>query len=99
MSTTSIHHSSTAVILRALSPADFEAIHVLFSDWNVVRYMLLPHFTTEDETRKCLADLTTDSPGGAWQNVVRAIEMVDSVVVGLCGIAVLQGSEQGEISY
>jgi RimJ/RimL family protein N-acetyltransferase len=100
MSTTGIHNSSTAVNLRALSPADFEAIHVLLSDWNVVRYMLLPHCTTEDQSRKCLDDLMADSPCGAWQNIVRAIEMVDSgVVVGLCGIAVLQGSEQGEIWF
>ena len=100
MSTIGVNTPAMTVKLRALTSADLDPVHALLSDWNVVRYMLLPCCTTEDESRKCLHDLMTDSPGGAWQNVVRAIEFVDSgVVAGLCGIAVLHGSEQGEIWY
>jgi ribosomal-protein-alanine N-acetyltransferase len=100
MSETAVHDVLAAVKLRALTPADLRAVHVLLSDWNVVRYMLLPNCTTEDETRKCLDDLMTESPGGAWQSVVRAIELQNaSGVVGLSGVVVLHGSKQGEIWY
>jgi ribosomal-protein-alanine N-acetyltransferase len=90
----------TAVALRPLTQADFEAVHVLISDWNVVQYMLLPHCTILEEARRCFDDLMTDGAGGAWQSIVRAISPEDTgAVIGLCGIAVLHGSEQGEIWY
>jgi len=91
---------STAVVLRPLIPNDLDAVHQLLSDWNVVRYMLLPFCSTEDESRKCLDDLISDSAGGAWRNVVRAIQTQDGgEVIGMCGIAIPHGSEQGEIWY
>jgi len=89
-----------SVVLRALTPADFDSVHELLSHWNVVRYMLLPHCTSREESRKYVDQLIAEVPGGAWLSVVRAIESsVSSEVVGLCGIAVLTGSEQGEIWY
>jgi [ribosomal protein S5]-alanine N-acetyltransferase len=88
------------VILRRLIPADLEAIHTLLSDWVVVRYMALPHCDTLEKSRKCLDELIAETPGGAWTSIVRAIEAGDSPLpVGLCGIAILHGSEQGEIWY
>lgn len=89
-----------AVNLRPLKADDLEPLHALLSDWNVVRTMLLPHCKTKEQTQKCLDDLMADSPGGAWQPVVRAIESQDTGdVIGLCGIVILHGSEQGEIWY
>jgi len=88
------------VTLRQLKHTDLEQVHGLLSDWNVVRYMLLPHCTSMEESQKYLEDLLTEKPGGAWLSLVRAIEHRNSgEVVGLCGIAVLHGSEQGEIWY
>jgi RimJ/RimL family protein N-acetyltransferase len=88
------------VTLRPLEASDLEAVHALLSDWKVVRCMLLPHCRTPDESRKYLDELMADHPGQAWQSVTRAIAVPDSrELVGLCGIAVLRGSEQGEIWY
>jgi RimJ/RimL family protein N-acetyltransferase len=62
--------------------------------------MLLPHCTAPEESRKCFGDLIAENPGGAWQSVARAIEIRDCCeLVGLCGIAILHESEQGEIWY
>jgi len=92
--------AAAPTVLRALRPGDFEPVHTLLSDWNVVRHMLLPHSNTVEESRKCLEDLTAAPPGAAWLSMVRAIESRDTrELVGLCGISVLSGSEQGEIWY
>lgn len=97
---TAIRSAPKNVVLRPLTEADLASVHTLLSDWDVVRYMLLPHCTTLEESRKCLADLIIDTPGEAWTSVVRAIETPDSApLVGLCGVAILRGSEQGEIWY
>lgn len=94
------HQVPAIVTLRRLTPADIDAVHTLLSDWSVVRYMLLPHCDTLERSQKCLDELITETAGGAWISVVRAIEAVDSaLLVGLCGIAILRGSEQGEIWY
>jgi RimJ/RimL family protein N-acetyltransferase len=94
------HPISTVVTLRRLTPADVDAVHTLLSNWTVVRYMLLPHCETREESQKCLDELISETPGGAWISVVRAIEVLDSTpLIGLCGIAILHGSEQGEIWY
>ena len=88
------------VSLRSLKTDDLGPVHALLSDWNAVRYMLLPHCTTKEESQKCLDDLIAETPGGAWLSVVRAIETADSSdVIGFCGIAILHGSEQGEVWY
>ncbi len=89
-----------SITLRPLVPSDVEPVHALLSDWNVVRYMLLPHCKSIEESQKCLDDLITDNPDGAWRSVARAIEIQDSgELIGLRGIAILHGSEQGEIWY
>ena len=89
-----------SMILRPLKPSDLESVQEVLSDWNVVRYMLLPHCKTREETQKCLDDLMAKDSGGGWRSVTRAIETLDSgEVIGLCGIAILHGSEQGEIWY
>jgi len=62
--------------------------------------MLLPHCKTVEESQKCLDELIRETPDGPWISIVRAIEALSSApLVGLCGIAILQGSEQGEIWY
>jgi ribosomal-protein-alanine N-acetyltransferase len=95
-----IHQIPMIVRLRQLAPADIVAVHALLSDWTVVRYMLLPHCETFEQSQKCLDELISETPGAAWTSVVRAIEALDSAsLVGLCGIAILHGSEQGEIWY
>lgn len=100
MSEDTSHQVPMIVNLRLLAPADIEGVHTLLSDWTVVRYMLLPHCETVEQSRKCLDELITETPGGAWISVVRTIEVLDSApLVGLCGIAILRGSEQGEIWY
>jgi RimJ/RimL family protein N-acetyltransferase len=92
--------SPYSVKLRELKHSDLESVHGLLSDWSVVRYMLLPHCTTKEESRKCLEELITESPDAAWLSMARAIELRDSGdVIGLCGIAILHGSEQGELWY
>jgi len=53
-----------------------------------------------EENRQYLEDLIAETPSGAWLSVVRAIEDRNSDdLIGLCGIVVLHGSEQGEIWY
>jgi RimJ/RimL family protein N-acetyltransferase len=94
------HQIPTVATLRQLTPADIGAVHTLLSDWTVVRYMLLPHCETLEQSQKCLDELISETAGGAWLSVVRAIDASDSApLVGLCGIAILRGSEQGEIWY
>ena len=92
--------NSKPVSLRELKESDWESVHGLLSDWNVVRYMLLPYCTTEQESKQYIADLMTQAPGAAWLSIVRAIESPDSDdVIGICGIVMLHGSDQGEIWY
>ncbi len=94
-----IRSAPAAIALRRLASADLEPVHRLLSDWNVVRYMLLPYCATEEQSKKCLDGLLAENPGGLWQSLVRAIVEPGQDVIGLCGIAVQEGSEQGEIWY
>lgn len=44
------------------------------------------------------SELIADNQAAAWLSVVRAIVRRDSGdVIGICGIAILRGSDQGEI--
>jgi RimJ/RimL family protein N-acetyltransferase len=62
--------------------------------------MSLPHSKTKEDSRKCLDDLMTERLDSAWLSVVHAIQSVETGdLLGLCGIAVLHESEQGEIWY
>jgi RimJ/RimL family protein N-acetyltransferase len=61
--------------------------------------MLLPYCQSREESEKYLQELIAETTG-AWLSIVRAIESQDSGnVIGLCGIVILHGSEQGEIGY
>ena len=74
------------IVLRTLTAADIEAVHLLLSDMAVVRDRLLPHCKTLEESRNCLDELIRETPGGAWVQVVRTSEDRNTAcVVELCG--------------
>lgn len=83
--------------LRKLEPSDIDAVHALISRMEVVRYMLLP-LCSREESEKFLHDSIAESQDDPWRSVVRAI-VEQGAVVGLCGIAILRGAEEGEIWY
>jgi len=87
------------VQLRKLQPGDLDAIHALLSRLDVVRYMLLP-VCSREESEKFLQDAIEESPSAPWRSVVRA--MIDSqagALLGLCGVVILRGAEEGEMWY
>ena len=87
------------VYLRELVSGDLEAVHGLISRMDVVRHMLLPLCTREDSENFLRDALLTDQ-SGAWKSVVRAIcGDTDHALVGLCGLIVLKGTEEGEAWY
>ena len=88
------------VTLRDVQPHDLAAVHALLSDWNVVRYMLLPHCATRSETEKCLREMLNPAPQSPWRSTVRSIIFPEGgELVGLCGIEIFRDAEQGEIWY
>jgi RimJ/RimL family protein N-acetyltransferase len=87
------------VKLRRLELGDLDAVHALISRMDVVRYMLLP-LCSREESEKFLRDSLRESPSEPWKSFVRAIDDgAGSVLVGLCGVAILRGAEEGEIWY
>ena len=87
-----------AVQLRPLGSSDLADVHALLSNWEIVRYMLLP-ICSEEDSGKFLRDAIEDAHP-AWRSIVRAIvEPGGGKLAGLCGIAILRGSEEGEIWY
>lgn len=87
------------VQLRKLQPGDLDAVHALTSRMDVVRYMLLP-VCSRVESEKFLRDAIDEAPSEPWRSVVRAIVEPQTVaVVGLCGVVILRGAEEGEIWY
>ena len=89
------------VILRNLEPADIDLVHALLSRMDVVRHMLLP-LCSREETEKFVRDALQESPSDPWRSIVRAIAPIGSPpapLVGLCGVAILRGAEEGEIWY
>ena len=89
------------ITLRSLEPGDIGAVHALLSRMDVVRHMLLP-LCSQEESEKFLRDAMAESPSDPWRSIVRAIAPVDGPpgsVVGLCGVAILRGAEEGEIWY
>jgi ribosomal-protein-alanine N-acetyltransferase len=85
--------------LRPLEADDIDAVHSLISKMEVVRHMLLPVCSPE-ESAKFLRDSIRESPSDPWRSIVRAI-VVDPrrAPVGLCGVVILRGAEEGEIWY
>lgn len=87
------------VVLRRLERADIDAVHALVSNMEVVRHMLMPLCSRED-SEKFLRDSLMESPSDSWRSIVRAIvECSSGDLVGLCGVVILRGSEEGEIWY
>ena len=84
--------------LRKLEPGDADAVHALLSCMDVVRYMLFP-LCSREESEKFLRDSLAESPDDAWRSVARAIVSETGELVGLCGVAILRGAEEGEIWY
>ena len=85
--------------LRALESGDIDAVHALTSRMDVVRHMLLP-LCSRDDSEKFLRESLPESSSDPWRSIVRAI--IDSApgnVVGLCGVVILRGAEEGEIWY
>src|ERR1035437_96786 len=76
---------------------------VRLAEWveagDVVRYMLLP-LCTREESEKFLRDAMDEHASPAWRSVVRAVVDTDSGrLIGLGGVAVLRGAEEGELWY
>jgi len=87
------------VTLRKLEFGDLEAVHALVSRMDVVRYMLLP-LCSREESEKFLHESILESPTEPWQSMVRAItECPGGEAVGLCGLVILRGAEEGELWY
>ena len=85
--------------LRNLEPGDLEAVHGLISRMDVVRYMLLP-VCTREESEKFVRDALGESASEPWRSIVRAILNAEGgALVGLCGVVIPKGSEEGEIWY
>ena len=87
------------VKLRKLELSDLDAVHALVSRMDVVRYMLLP-VCSREESEEFLRSSILESPSEPWRSVVRAIGNFPSGdLIGLCGVVVLRGAEEGEIWY
>ena len=87
------------VTLRRLEPGDLDRVHALISRMDVVRYMLLPACSRE-ESEKFLRNSLQESPSDPWRSIVRAIRAgPHDDLVGLCGVVILRGAEEGEIWY
>jgi RimJ/RimL family protein N-acetyltransferase len=85
--------------LRRLESRDIDAVHALISRMDVVRHMLLP-LCSREESEKFLRDSLLESPSDPWRSIVRAItDDPRGDLVGLCGVAVLRGAEDGEAWY
>jgi RimJ/RimL family protein N-acetyltransferase len=91
--------SAGRVRLRRLEAGDLDAVHLLLSNWDVVRYMLLP-LCSREESGKFLRDAMAEHASPAWRSVVRAVVDADSGrLIGLGGVPILLGAEQGELWY
>jgi len=87
------------VRLRRLEWDDIDGVHALVSRMDVVRHMLLP-VCSRAQSEKFLRDSLLESPSDPWRSIVRAIvDGLSSTLVGLCGVVILRGAEQGEIWY
>jgi ribosomal-protein-alanine N-acetyltransferase len=87
------------VRLRSLEWGDIDAVHALISRMDVVRHMLLP-LCSREESEKFLRDSLLESTSDPWRSIVRAIrDGPKDDVVGLCGLVILRGAEEGEIWY
>ena len=87
------------VRLRSLESGDIDAVHALISRIDVVRHMRLP-LCSREESEKFLRDSLLESTSDPWKSIVRAIsDNAGRDLVGLCGLVILRGAEEGEIWY
>ena len=87
------------VTLRKLQLGDLDAVHALISRMDVVRYMQLP-VCSREESEKFLRDSLRESPSEPWRSVVRVVgDSALGDLIGLCGVVVLRGAQEGEIWY
>jgi RimJ/RimL family protein N-acetyltransferase len=87
------------VRLRSLESGDVDAVHALISRMDVVRHMRFS-LCSREESQKFLCDSLLESPSDPWRSIVRAISgSPRSDLVGLCGVVILRGAEEGEIWY
>lgn len=90
---------SFSIKLRELQSSDLPAVHELLSNMTVVRHMLIP-LCSKEGSERFVRDAIEGSTTGAWQSTVRAVtEVAGGRLIGLCGIAVLKGTEEGELWY
>lgn len=90
--------STVAVHIRPLAASDVSAVHQLLSNAAVVRYMLFP-ICTQEQTEKFVRDSIA---GGVecWRSCDRAIvDEATGELIGLCGIGMFKGAEEGELWY
>ena len=87
------------VRLRSLESGDVDTVHALISRMDVVRHMRFS-LCSREESQKFLCDSLSESPSDPWRSIVRAIsDGLRGDLVGLCGVVILRGAEEGEIWY
>jgi len=87
------------VKLRRLESGDIDAVHALVSRMDVVRHMLFP-VCSREESEKFLRDSLLEPPSDPWRSIVRAMaDCASGKLIGLCGLVVLRGAEDGETWY
>ena len=85
--------------LRRLEWDDIDTVHALVSRRDVVRHMLFP-VCSREESEKFLRDSVVESPSDSWRSIVRAVtDRSTGMLVGLCGVVIQGGAEEGEIWY
>ena len=89
----------TEVKLRCVTSDDVKNVYELLSNWDVVRHMLFPLHTPE-ASEQFIQDAIGESAASPLRSIVRAMVVNGRTeLVGLCGIAILRGTEEGEIWY
>jgi len=85
--------------LRKLEWSDSDGVYELLSRLDVVRYMRFP-VCSREESEQFLRDSRAESDSAAGTSIVRAIcDCSGGGLVGLCGLAMVRGPEEGEIWY
>jgi ribosomal-protein-alanine N-acetyltransferase len=88
------------VELRKLEWGEIDAVHALISNADVVRHMLFPVCSREESEKFLRESLVEASESDCWRSIVRAVsERSTGMLVGLCGVVIPRGSEDGEIWY
>jgi RimJ/RimL family protein N-acetyltransferase len=88
------------ITLRRLTTGDLDWVHGYISDLDLIRYMTMPLSSSLEASRECLQGLMNESAETTWRCYSRAIVDASSDgAVGMCGVVVLPGVEQGEIWY